>query len=69
VKVLKRLLISGYTVQLDDLGTFYLTLNSAGTDTEEELSASNLTKLNIRFRASAELKAEIEKAQLKPLVN
>jgi predicted histone-like DNA-binding protein len=69
VKVLKRLLVSGYTVQLDDLGTFYLTINSEGVDTEEGLTANNLTKLNIRFRASAELKAAIEKAELTALVN
>jgi predicted histone-like DNA-binding protein len=66
VKVLKRLLASGYTVQIDDLGTFYLTVNSAAADTEAALTASSLNKLNVRFRPAAEFKAEIAKIQLKP---
>ena len=66
VKVLKRLLASGYTVQIDDLGTFYLTVNSAAADTEAALTASSLNKLNVRFRPAAEFNAEIAKIQLKP---
>jgi predicted histone-like DNA-binding protein len=66
-KVMKRLLLSGYTVQFEDLGSFYLTINSSGTDTEAELSANNLTNVNIRFRPSLDFKAEIAKLQLKPL--
>jgi predicted histone-like DNA-binding protein len=66
-KVTKRLLLSGYTVQFEDLGSFYLTINSSGTDTEAELSANNLTNVNIRFRPSVDFKAEIAKLQLKPL--
>ncbi|MDR3094349.1 MAG: HU family DNA-binding protein [Bacteroidales bacterium] len=66
VKVMKRLLSNGYTVQIDDLGSFYLTANSAAADSEAALTASNLSKLNIRFRPAAEFKAEIAKIQLKP---
>lgn len=66
VKALKFLLKEGDTVQLDDLGTFYITANSSASDTEEGVTAHSCTKLNIRFRPDAEFQAEINKAQLKP---
>ena len=68
VKVLKRLLLSGYTVQLDDLGSFYLTINTTGTETEEAATANSLSKVNIHFRPDGELKEAIAKVQLKPTV-
>ncbi len=65
VKVLKRMLKDGNTVQLDDLGTFYLTATSSGSDTEEGVTAKNLTGLHIRFRPDKGFQEEIDKAQLK----
>jgi predicted histone-like DNA-binding protein len=65
VKVAKRLLLSGYTVQLDDLGTFYLTANAKGADNESDVTAANVQGLNIRFRPAASFKAEIAKAEIK----
>ena len=67
-KVLKRLLSSGYTVQIDDLGTFYLTASSTGADDEAGATASGITNVNIRFRPHPDLKAEIAKTELKPVV-
>lgn len=69
MKVIKRLLASGYTVQLDDLGSFFLTVDSAGADSETELTAHSANKRNIRFRPTAEFKADIAKIQLKPASN
>jgi predicted histone-like DNA-binding protein len=65
-KVSKRLLTSGYTVQIDGFGTFYPTFTATGADTEAAATASNVQKVNIRFRPHAELKAAIEGAELKP---
>ena len=65
VKVTKRLLLSGYTVQLDDLGTFYLTAKAKGSDNESDVTAANVEGLNIRFRPAASFKADIAKAELK----
>ncbi len=68
-KVVGCLLKSGQTVELEGLGTFYLTANSAASDTEAEVTARNLKGLNIRFRPDEELQAEVDKAQLKPATN
>ncbi len=67
VKILKRMLKDGNTVQLDDLGTFYLTASSSASDTEEGVTANNLAGLNIRFRPDKAFQEEINKSQLKPI--
>jgi predicted histone-like DNA-binding protein len=66
-KVLIRNLLEGRTVQLGDWGSFYLTLSSTGADTKEEVSAANVTKINVRFRPGKELTEAIGKAQLRPV--
>ena len=64
-KVLIAALLNGQSVQLGDWGTFYLTLNSNGVDTEAEVSATQVKKINIRFRVGKELQEAINKAQLR----
>jgi predicted histone-like DNA-binding protein len=64
VKILKKCLLGGYTVQIDDLGTFYLTANSSASETEKEVTAHNCTAIHIRFKPDEALQAEINKAQL-----
>ncbi|MDR1593830.1 MAG: HU family DNA-binding protein [Prevotellaceae bacterium] len=64
VKVMKNILLEGCTVQIDDLGTFYLTANSSASETEEGVTARNCTALHIRFKPDEALQAEINKAQL-----
>lgn len=66
VKILIRMLKDGHTVQLDDLGTFYLTASSTASDSEDKVTAKNLTGLNIRFKPDKAFLEEINKAQLKP---
>jgi predicted histone-like DNA-binding protein len=66
VKVMKNTLKEGSTVQIDDLGTFYLTGNSSPSDTEEEVTAHNCNAIHIRFRPDEALQAEINKVRLKP---
>ncbi len=60
-------LLDGKTIHLRDLGTFYLTCNSEGVATEEEVNASIIKKLNIRFRPTAEVRKRINKATLKKI--
>ncbi|MDR1098776.1 MAG: HU family DNA-binding protein [Tannerella sp.] len=67
VKVMKNILKEGCTVQIDDLGTFYLTGNSSASDTKEEVTAHNCEAIHIRFRPDKALQAEINKVQLKPI--
>jgi predicted histone-like DNA-binding protein len=65
-KTLKRLLLSGYTVQIDDFGAFYLTAAATGANTREEATAACISAVNVRFRPAADLKAAIAKAEVKP---
>ena len=48
-KVLLKNLLASNSVQLGDWGTFHLTCNGTGSDTKAGVTASNITKLNIRF--------------------
>ena len=61
-KVLINSLLSSSSVQLGDFGSFYLTCNSEGYDTKEEVHAGAVKGLNIRFLPGKELKEAINKA-------
>lgn len=50
----------GYSVKLDELGTFRLTLKSEGSETEKEANASKVKSIRPLFVASTKLKKEIE---------
>lgn len=50
----------GRSVHLNTLGTFYLTLRSEGTDTEEELNSDHITGAKIRFRPGKRLKKMVK---------
>ena len=65
VKILKRELKDGKTVSLDDFGTFMLTAKTTGEETEEAVSASNISGLNLRFRTNPDFKNEVSKAEIK----
>jgi predicted histone-like DNA-binding protein len=67
VKVMKSIFKEGSTVQIDDLGTFYLTGNSSASDTEEEVTARNCNAIHIRFKPDEALIDEINKVELKPI--
>lgn len=51
-----RNLRKGNTVQLGDLGSFYLTLNSSLVDTPEEVSPLQIKGVNVRFTPSKTFK-------------
>lgn len=61
-KVLINGLLAGYTVQLSNWGTFQITVNAKGTDTEKEVNASKITKVNVRFIAGKGLREAAQKA-------
>ena len=65
VKIFKRELKDGKTISIDDFGTFMLTATTTGEDTEEAVSANNISGLNLRFRPNADFKTEIAKAEVK----
>jgi nucleoid DNA-binding protein len=65
-KIAGRLLADGHTVELESLGTFYLTANSAPSETKEEVTAHNLKGIKIRFTPAPELLETVNKASLRP---
>lgn len=56
IHLIKKHLQEGRTLKVGDLGTFYVTINSEGMETEEEVDANTIQKANIRFRPSVKLK-------------
>ena len=60
IEIIEIQLKHGRPVRLNTLGTFYLTLRSAGFDTDEELTADGIKKANIRFRPGKRLKKMIQ---------
>ena len=61
-KVLVSGLLDGYTVKIGDWGTFQVTVNATGADTEKDATASKITKVNIRFTAGKSLREAAQKA-------
>ncbi len=51
----------GYNVSIDDVGTLSLRVSSQGSDTPEEVTAANVKKTSVGFRASTTLREGIEK--------
>ncbi len=49
VDCLREQLLSGIRVSLGDLGTFYVSLNSEGTDTAEEFTSKNIKKVKVNW--------------------
>ena len=65
-KIMLRWLLEGKTVQLGELGTFRITAKCTGVDSEEEVTATQIKKLNLRFQPSVRLKESIAKAHFTP---
>jgi predicted histone-like DNA-binding protein len=65
LKVVTTLLLNGSTVQLGSLGSFRVTATTEGSDTETEVTAANIKKINVRFSESEDLKKLLEKATFK----
>ncbi|MDR2928677.1 MAG: HU family DNA-binding protein [Cytophagaceae bacterium] len=61
-KVLIRNLLSGNSVQIGEWGSFHLTCNGEGGDTKEDVSASSIKGLNIRFVAGKSLRDALSNA-------
>lgn len=48
--IVPEMLSEGFIVNLVDLGTFRITLSSAGSATEEEVSEENIRRTRVNFR-------------------
>lgn len=68
---LNQLLAEGYSVKLDGLGTFRVTLNGIGADTAEEFTINLIRGPRIRFRPEVALldrmkRTSLEKVSARP---
>jgi len=68
-KVLIRNLLASNSVQLGDWGSFRLTCNSEGSDTQKEVNAGKIKKLNIRFTPGKALTEALKNATFIPADN
>lgn len=64
-KIMLRALHNGQSIQLGDWGSFHLTLNAEGSETEADANAMKVKKVNIRFAPGKELKESIAKIELR----
>jgi predicted histone-like DNA-binding protein len=69
IKVIPELLSAGCTVQLGEMGSFRVTGQTEGSETEAEVNASNIKKLNVRFTESDSLKEVMRKADVVALAS
>lgn len=56
IHLIRKHLQEGRTLKVGDLGTYYVTINSNGEDSIEDVDANSIKKANIRFRAGVKLK-------------
>lgn len=62
-------LINGRYVELDQLGTFYPSLNSAPSDSPEEVNKENIQKFKVLFRASQLLRQRLSLVKFEKVAN
>ncbi|MDR2927175.1 MAG: hypothetical protein LBV41_03070 [Cytophagaceae bacterium] len=62
LKVVTSQLLEGKTVQPGNLGSFRLTASTVASDSEAEVTASRISKINVRFSESEDLKNMLRKA-------
>jgi predicted histone-like DNA-binding protein len=68
-KSIPELLKTSHTVQLGELGSFRVTAETESSANEEEVNASKIKKLRVRFVESNELKQTMQKADVVDLAS
>lgn len=64
VDCLREQLLAGQKIQLGDLGSFYLSLNSKGADSAKTFNpTANITSVNVNWEQSREFKNLIDEAE------
>lgn len=56
IEVMKKELSEGRMVKLGSLGSFAIEVNSKGVDSPDNVSANNIIRCKLRYRASLDLK-------------
>ncbi len=63
VQCMREELLLGRKIQLGDLGNFYVSLRSVGTDTAAEFSAANITDVKVKWTPGAEFQTLMSDAE------
>lgn len=61
VREVPKNIARGYIVRLGNLGSFRLGSNSLGSDTEEEVNASNIIRTRLLFHPGSRVRLEMQK--------
>ncbi|MFC0875563.1 HU family DNA-binding protein [Saccharicrinis sp. FJH2] len=64
VDLIPVLLADGYTLKLDELGTFRLHAKVEPSDYEDAVTVRNIKELHLKFRADNALKTELKKIKV-----
>lgn len=56
-----------HIVRLGNLGSFNISINSVASDTAEEVTKSNVSRINLRFRPSKEIKKIIDSFEVEKI--
>ena len=62
VSCIRELLLEGYRINFGDLGTFYVSLKSTGTDAYADFTASNITDVKVKLQLGDEFDDLIDDA-------
>ena len=65
LSVLPRILANGNIVDLGDFGTFWLRVKTEGSESEADVTARNITNVQIQFRPGKEFKRALEVIEFK----
>jgi predicted histone-like DNA-binding protein len=65
LQVIPEEINDGYIVELEEFGNFGVTCSSSPSATEEEVTASNIEKVNLQFRPGKLIKNVLENAEFK----
>lgn len=67
LQIVPKTLLDGYTVDLGDFGNMGLIAKSEGVETEEEVNASHINGLKVRFRPGVLFKDELTRAKFEKI--
>jgi len=66
-KILLRVMLDSKTVRLGEVGNFYLTTHSEGSETMEEAGTEKIKRINLRFLPTLFVREALQKATFKPV--
>jgi predicted histone-like DNA-binding protein len=63
-EIIEQKLIDGYVIELEDLGTMHLTLESLSEKDANKINSTSITNAHVHFRANDKLKFKLRNVKL-----